>query len=148
DDINAGFLVAIFGFDPAECSGSPQEWHAAPRQDALLNRRSRRVHGVLDAVLAFLHLDLTGPADPDHRHPSCEFGKPLLQLLAVVVGGGLIDLRLDLADTALDLGLLARTLDDGGVLLLDHHLFGTTEHIDLHVLKLDAEVRRDHCATG
>ena len=29
--------------------------------------RRRRVHGVVDAVLAFLHLDLGRPADPDYR---------------------------------------------------------------------------------
>jgi hypothetical protein len=31
-----------------------------------------------------------------------ELGKPLLQLLAVVVGGGLLDLRLDLGNAAVD----------------------------------------------
>src|SRR5262249_53864049 len=138
DDINAGFLVVVFGFDPAERLGSPQEWHSTARQDALLNRRPRRVHGVLDAVLAFFYLDLARPADPDHRHSPNELGKPFLQLLAVIVGGGLIDLRLDLGDTSLNVSFLAGTLNDGGVLLLDHHLLGTAKHIDFHVLELDA----------
>src|ERR1043166_4256599 len=66
-------------------------------------------------------------ADP--RDPPGEFGEPLLQLLAVVVGGGLLDLRLDLPDPALDLGLLARAVDDRGVLLLDHHLLGAAEKV-------------------
>src|ERR1700751_4485712 len=36
-----------------------------------------------------------------------ETRQPLLQLLAIVVGRGLLDLRLDLADAALDVDLLA-----------------------------------------
>src|SRR5213593_3063868 len=56
----------------------------------------------------------------------------LLQLLAVVVRGRLLDLRFDLADAALDVGLLAGTAYDGGVFLVDHHLLGAAEHIDRH----------------
>jgi hypothetical protein len=41
------------------------------------------------------------PADADHRDAARELGQPLLQLLAVVVGGGFLDLRLDLADVRL-----------------------------------------------
>jgi hypothetical protein len=58
-------------------------------------------------------------ADADHRNAAGELGQPLLQLLAVVVGGGLLDLRLDLGDAALDVGLLAGAVDDRGVLLVD-----------------------------
>src|SRR4029450_2026475 len=46
-------------------------------------------------------------ADADHRDAAGQLGQPLLQLLAVVVGGGLLDLLLDLGHAALDLGLLA-----------------------------------------
>src|SRR5262245_11155678 len=52
----------------------------------------------------------------------------------------LLDLRLDLGDAPLDIGLLAGAADDRGVLLVDHHFFGSPEHIDGHILKLDAEV--------
>src|SRR5690606_10719873 len=72
----------------------------------------------------------------------------LLELLAVVVRGGLLDLLLDLADAALDLGLLAGAVDDGGVLLGDLHLLRTTEHVEADILELDAEVFRDHLAAG
>src|ERR1700737_4519254 len=59
-----------------------------------------------------------------HPAPARGLAQPLLQLLAVVVGGGLLDLRLDLGDARLDLALLAGTVDDRGVLFLDHHLLG------------------------
>jgi len=51
------------------------------------------VEGVLDAILFLLHFDIGGAADPDHRDAAGELGKTLLQLLAVVVRGGLLDLR-------------------------------------------------------
>ena len=92
---------------------------ATRSRDTLLDRRTGRVHGVVNPVLALLHLDLGGTADPDHRHAARELRKPLLQPLLVVVRGGFLDLRLDLTDAALDVLLLAGAIDDRGVLLLD-----------------------------
>ncbi len=73
---------------------------------------------------------------------------PLLQLLAIVVGGGLLDLRLDLGNTGLDISLFARTTDNRGILFVDHHLLGAAQHVKLHVLKLDAEILGDRGAAG
>jgi MarC family membrane protein len=70
------------------------------------------------------------------------------QLLTVVVGSGLFDLRFDLRDTCLDVGLLTGATDDSDVLLVNRHLFGTAKHTDRHVLKLDTEVRGDHATAG
>src|SRR6202163_1205009 len=101
-------------------------WRAAARQNAFLDCGAGGVHRVVDAILALLHLDLGGPADADHCNAAGELRQPLLQLLLVVVGRGLLDLSLDLGDTRLDVGLLAGTIDDRGVLFLDHYLFGAT----------------------
>ena len=106
------------------------------------------MHGVVDAVLLLLDLDLGGAADADHRDAARELGEALLELLAVVVGGRLLDLRLDLADTGLDVRLGACAVDDRGVLLLDAHALGTAEHVEGHVLELDPEVLRDRLAGG
>ena len=77
-----------------------QQRDAAARHDAFLDRGAGGVERVLDAILLFLDLDLGGAADADHRDAAGEFGQPLLQLLAVIVGGGLFDLRLDLLTRA------------------------------------------------
>jgi hypothetical protein len=50
------------------------------------------VHGVLDPVLALLHFGFGGAADADDGDAAGELRQPLLQLLAVVVGDGLLDL--------------------------------------------------------
>ena len=125
-----------------------QQRDAAARQDAFLDRGAGRMHRVVDAILALLHLDLGRAADADHRDAAGELGETLLQLLAVVVRGGLLDLRLDLGDARLDVGLLAGAVDDRGVLLVDHHLLGAAEHGERDVLELDAEVFGDHLAAG
>ena len=77
-----------------------QQGHAAAGHDALLDGRLRGLHGVLDAVLLLLELDLGGRADLDHGDAARELGQALLELLAVVVGVRLLDLGLDLVDPA------------------------------------------------
>ena len=60
------------------------------------------MHRVVDAILPLLDLDLGGTADPDHRDAAGQLREPLLELLLVVIGGRLLDLRLDRRDAALD----------------------------------------------
>ena len=103
---------------------------------------------VLDAILALLHLGLRGAADPDDRNTAGELRQPLLQLLLVVVRGGVLDLGADLGDPALDRGLLAGAVDDGGLVLGDGDLAGLAEHVEADVLELHAELLGDHLAAG
>jgi len=57
--------------------------------------------------------------DAPDGHAADELGQPLLQLLAIVVGGGVFDLGANLLHAAFDVGLLARALNDGGVVFVD-----------------------------
>src|SRR5205085_699111 len=92
---------------------------AATGDDALLDGRAGRVHGVLDARLLLLHLDLGGRADADDRDAADQLGQALLQLLAIVVRGGVLDLAADRLHARVDRVLLAAALDDGRVVLVD-----------------------------
>src|SRR6185436_480711 len=148
DDFDAGFLVVVLGAKSLEMLGGAQQGDAAARHDAFFNRRTGRMHRVIHAILALLDFDFGRAADADHRDAACELGQTLLQLLTVVVRGGFLDLRLDLLNAALDVGLLAGAVDDRGVLLVDHHLLGATEHGNRDVLHLDAEIFRDRLTTG
>ena len=104
------------------------------------------MHGIVDPVLAFLHLDLRGPPDANDRHATSQFGQPLLQFLAVVVGRRLLDLGPDLCNATLDLLFLAGTVDNCGVFLVDPDLFGLAEHIQRDVLELDSQILADYLA--
>src|SRR5690606_4222642 len=101
-----------------------------------------------DAILALLHLDLGRTADLDHRNAAGELRQTLLQLLAVVVGSRLLDLRLDLLHAGVDVRLLAGTVDDRRVVLVDRHLLGAAEHVQRDRLELDAQVLADDRTAG
>src|ERR1019366_1364721 len=75
-------------------------------------------------------------------------GEPLLELLAVVVGVGVLDLLADLADAAGDLRRVARALDDRGVVLGDDDLARLTEHLEADRVELEADGLGDDLATG
>jgi hypothetical protein len=102
--------------------GGAQQSDAAAGHDAFFNRRTGRMHRIIYAILALLDFGFSRAADADHRDAACELGQTLLKPLTVVVRGGFLDLRLDLIDAGLDVGFLAGAADDGGVLLVDHHL--------------------------
>src|SRR6266487_1703566 len=148
DDLDAGLLVVVRGLDALELLGGTEQGDAAARHDAFFNRRAGRMHRVINAILALLHLDFGRAADADHRDAARELGQTLLKLLTVVVRGGFLDLRLDLGNARLDVGPLAGAADDGGVFLVDHHLLGAAEHLQGDVLELDAEIFRDRLTTG
>src|SRR5205814_7585733 len=91
NDIQAILLLAG-DLELLERRHRAQQRHAAARHDAFLDRRARRVQRVLDASLLLLHLGLGGRADLDDRDAADQLGQPLLQLLAIVVRRGLLDL--------------------------------------------------------
>ena len=124
------------------------ESDAAARDDAFFDRRAGRVQGVFDAGFLLLHLGFGRGADVDDGHATGELREALLELLAIVIGGGLFDLAADLVDAALDVGLLAFAFDDRGVLLVDRDALGAAEVFELDVLELDAEVFGDALAAG
>jgi hypothetical protein len=88
----------------------PQQGHAAAGDDTLLDGGLGGRHGVLDAVLLLLELHLGGGADLEDGHAAGQLGEALLELLAVVVGVGVVDLGLDLGDAALEVLLAAATV--------------------------------------
>ncbi len=141
-------LVVIVAGEVGEGLGGIEQGGAAAGHDAFLDRRLGGVERVIDAVLALLHFDFGGAADADHRNAAGQLGQTFLQLFLVIVAGGLFDLGLDLGDAGLDVGLLAGAIDDGGVVLVDADLLGRAQHVDLDVLKLDADVLADHLAAG
>src|SRR5262249_25938893 len=89
--------------------------HPAARHHALFHRRARHSHappppGVLLPPLGPGARPLVHPRPTPHH-----LGQPLLQLLAVVVAGRLLDLSADLLHPSLDLLLRPGPVDDRGV---------------------------------
>src|SRR6476659_647315 len=124
------------------------EGGAATGDDALLDRGPRRGDGVLDAVLLLLELDLGVRADLDDADAAGELGETLLELLAVPVGVGALDLGLDLVDAAGDLALLAVAVDDRRVVLGEDDAAGLAEDGQVGLVEAEPDLRRDDLATG
>ena len=76
--------------------------HAAAGDNAFFDGRTGGMHGVFDAGLLFLHFGFGRGADFDHGHATDQLRQPLLQLLAVVVAGGLLDLAANFLHAAFD----------------------------------------------
>jgi hypothetical protein len=91
DDLHPEALLVV-ELEVVERGRQADERHAAAGDDALFDGRAGRVERVLDAGLLLLHLDLGRGADLDHGHAAGELGEALLELLAVVVAGGVLDL--------------------------------------------------------
>src|SRR4051794_17412770 len=148
DDAGAGALVVVGDAVDVDRGRGAQERDAAAGHDALLERRAGRLEGVLDAVLLLLHLRLGGRADLHDGDAAGELGEALLELLAIEVGVGVFDLRLDLVDAALDGVRVTGAVDDRRRVLRDHDATGAAELRELRVLELEAHLLGDDLAAG
>ena len=145
-DVDADGLVTL-ELQPVECRECLQEGRAAAGDQAFLDRRSRGRERILDAVLLLLELDLGGRADLDDGDATGQLGEALLELLAVVVRGGLLDLDLDLTHAGLDLGRIALAIDDGGVVLGRDDAAGAAEVLGRDGVQLAADLLADDLGT-
>ena len=99
-------------------------------------------------MLALLELDLGRGAGLDDGDAAGELREALLQLLAVVVAVGVLDLLADLRDATGDGLLVTATLDDGGLVLGDDDLASRAEQVEGDVLELEADLLGDDLAAG
>src|SRR5690606_33682455 len=104
-DLDTDLLVTA-QLELVERGLGPQQGYTTTRHDPLLDRSAGRVQRVLDPSLLLLHLGLGGRTDVDHGDTACQLGKPLLQLLTVVIRGALVDRGADLGDPTLNRVLL------------------------------------------
>src|SRR5579863_692581 len=146
-NVYADLLVA-FHLHVVERRRGAQQSHAAAGHDAFLDRRAGRMQSILDASLLLLHLGLGGRTDFDHRNAPGQFRQTLLQFLAVVIGGGVVDLRADLLDPAFDAFRRAGAVDDGGVVLIDSHALGAAQVIQANAFEFDPGLFHDGLAAG
>ncbi len=141
DDASTGGLVARQRVNSRRhARTAAQQRGASTGDDALIDGSAGGRDSVLDTVLLLLELHLGGGADLNDSHTPGHLGEALLELLAVPVGVGVIDLRLDLVDAALHVGGAASTLDDGAVVLGDHHLAGRAHQRQVDRVELQPDL--------
>src|SRR5208283_3290229 len=147
NDAHAYELVAL-SLDLLKSRERAEQRGTAAGNDAFLNGCTGGVHGVLYASLLFLQLGFGCRAHLDDGYAANQLRQAFLELLAVIVRSGVLDLLADLLDAAFDFAGLAGAFHDGGVVFVNGDLLGLAEILDLHVLKLDAEVFGDGLTAG
>src|SRR5215211_975480 len=148
DDPRAGLLVVDVDDVEVDRLGRLEQRDAAARHDALLEGGAGGLQRVLDAVLLLLHLGLGSRADLHDGDAAGELGEALLELLAVEVRVGVLDLGLDLVDAALDGLRVTGAVDERGVVLRHDDAAGAAELRELRVLELEAHLLGDDLAAG
>ena len=106
------------------------------------------MESVLDTRLALLHLHLGGGPHLDLGDPSDQPGQPLLQLLPVPIGVGLLDLLADLLAARVDGLAIATAAHHRGVVLGDGHPVGRAEMAGGDPVQADADLLADHGGPG
>ena len=99
-------------------------------------------------MLPLLELDLGRSPDLDHGDATGELREPLLELLAVVVGGRVLDLGLDLGHAGLDRVGRALAVDDRRVVLGGDDAASLAEVLGGDGVELAADLLADDGAAG
>ncbi len=146
-NVDTDLLVVILHFEVGKLLLGADQGHATAGNDPLFHGRAGRVEGVLDESLLLLHRGLGRRADVDHGDSTGELRQPFLELLTIVVRGGLLDGDFDLLDATLDLVLLTGAVDERGVVLVDDHTLGRPEVTHHRILELEAHLLGDDLAT-
>src|SRR5690606_4474195 len=120
DNVEADALIAL-GLAASGLDGfdGTQEGNATTRDHALFRRRPRGGPGVVDQVLALLHLGLGVGTSLDDGDTAGQLGQTLLELLAIVIAGRALDLRADLIGAGFDVLALTGAFDDERVVLVN-----------------------------
>src|SRR5262249_32070027 len=103
---------------------------------------------VLDSRLFLLHLDFRRGSDVDYGNAADKLCQSLLEFLAVVIGSCLVNLSANLFDAAFEIGLLAGSIDDRRVVLINDNSLGTTEILKRYVLEFDSQLFGNQFAAG
>ncbi len=124
------------------------EGNPTTRDDAFLDGGSGRAQRVLDPVLLLLELSLGRGADLDHGNATGELRESLLELFAIKVRGGVLDLGADLRDASLDIFLGTLSVNERGVVLGGDHTSGGAEIFLGDAVELATDLFRDHASAS
>jgi len=133
----------------ARMAGTSSTW-ATPPPGTMPSSRAARVALRASSTRCFFSLISVSVAAPTltTATPPASFGQTFLQLFAVEIGIGDLDLGFELVDAGLDLVELAGAVHDGGVVFVDDHFAGAAELRDGGVLEFETHLVGDDFAAG
>ena len=131
-----------------QCLQRVNQCGTATGDDALFQGCTGGGHSILDAVLAFLRLNLGCGTDLDDAHAAGELSQALLELLAVPFRIHALNFTAQLLHAVLDCLGVAATVHDGGVGLGDGHAACRAQVPQGDLRQVDAELTGHDGAAG
>lgn len=127
DNVYADSLILIGRRERFQSLVRVKQSYAAAGDNAFLDRGTGCVQSIINAVFLFLYFNFRSAADFDYCHTAGNLGQTFLQLFAVIVRRGFLNLFADLIGTGLDQVLLSVTVDNGGFVLGNFNLLAGAE---------------------
>ena len=141
-------LIFVVTREIGDTTDGAHQRHTTAGHHALFDRGTGGVQRIFDTGFLLFHFDFRGRAHLDHGNATGQFGHALLQLLAVVVGRGVVDLHADFVDARVDPGRFAGTVDDGGVVLVHGHALGGAQVLQGGGLQIETHFLGNHRSAG
>ena len=149
DNHGTGLLIAFqLCSYIAYCLLSVNVCGAAACDNALFHSCLCSVQSIFHTKLCFLHLGLGSSTYADNCNAAGQLGQSLLQFLFIEIGSGLSHSSLDLSDSVLDCLLVAKAVNDNGILLLNLNGLRTAELLHGSILQLQAKLAGDNLSAG
>ena len=147
--MHTGALISLTGSrQGGETFRQLQQGTTAAGDDSLLHGGAGGIEGILNPQLAVFELGFRGSPHLDHRHATGQLGDPLLQLLAVVIGVGVVELALDRGHAIANGGLVIAVGHDRGAVLGDRDAPGLPQLGEPGFLQAHGLVFTHHGAAG
>ena len=117
DDVETcGFVFVQAGW--LEFERRTKQGHATTWQNPFFNGGTGRVKSVFDASLLFFHFAFGCGTNVQLSNPTRQLGNPFFQFFTIVITGRSSKFPPDLLDSSLDVGRLAESFDDRGVVFV------------------------------
>ena len=99
-------------------------------------------------MLALFGLNFSSGTNLDHSDAACKLGKAFLELFAVIIRVGVLDLRTDLSNAGIYIFLSAGAGNDSCFILGNNNLGSMAEDCIINRVKLKAKLIRYYLGTG
>ena len=103
---------------------------------------------VFNTCFLFFHFDFSRCTYLDHSNTTCQLRNALLELLAIIVRRGILDLNTNLAHATLNRISITRAVDERRVVFVHSDALGITEVLKTCALEIETNFFRNHRTAG
>ena len=148
DNPDTRIFIFVFQPDFFQRFDGVDQGDTATRHDAFFLGGTGRAQRIFHPMFLLFEFGFGCGPNFDDGHTTGEFRHAFLQLLPIVIAGGVFDLPANLFDPAGDGGFIACTIDDGRIFFGADDARCPAQILQLHRFQFAADFLRDHRATG